>query len=351
MRIGIIGTGQLGRMLALAGLPLGHDFIFYDYAAKQSYDSLNTNRKAQDCSLEAFIKLCDVLTYESENTPLAPLQELENLKTPVYPPLKALEKAQHRFREKTYFQTLGIPTAAFKLIKSPTDLSELLNTSSLGWPLILKTSTEGYDGRGQVLVKSKEDLVAAWKLLGQQECIAEAFISFSRELSIIGCRSTTGEIVYYPLAENKHEAGILRISTAPAPNTSAIEEQARSYLRMLLEDSNYCGILALELFESSNGHLVANEMAPRVHNSGHWSLDGSSCSQFENHIRAITNMPLGDPQLLAPIITMVNFIGQVPDLSTFLKSPNHHVHLYGKEPRPNRKMGHLTVLDPPTTMD
>lgn len=331
--IGILGAGQLGRMLALAGYPLGHRFRFLD-SASDSPAGLLADHLALDfadiSALEQFANELDVVTYEFENVPVDAARHLENF-APVYPPPIALEKAQDRFVEKSFFQELGIPTLRFT-----TDLS---NADEIGFPVVLKTRRMGYDGKGQRIVHSEAELAAE----KAADCILEEFISFDQELSIIAVRDKSGETKFYPLIENHHREGILRLSLVPGNVSAELQRQTEEYAARVMSALNYIGVLTIEFFERG-GHLLANEMAPRVHNSGHWTIEGAITSQFENHVRAVANAPLGSTSPLGAC-AMVNLIGTLPDVSSILKIEGAHLHLYDKAPRPKRKLGHITLVE------
>jgi 5-(carboxyamino)imidazole ribonucleotide synthase len=290
-------------------------------------------------ALKRFARGLDIVTYEFENVPVDPARFLSR-RVAVFPPPEALEAAQDRLTEKRFFEHLGIPTPAFVAVDTWDDLKTALN--DIGLPAVLKTRRFGYDGKGQVVIRKTEDVSGAWQSLGGVPLILEGFVAFEREVSILAVRSRNGETVFYPLIENHHRDGILRLSLCPAPgDTSELQHEAEAYARSALEALNYVGVLAIEFFER-NGHLLANEMAPRVHNSGHWTIEGAEVSQFENHLRAITGWPLGSTATVG-YSAMLNLIGTLPDLRTVLAMDNVHLHLYGKTPRPNRKLGHITL--------
>jgi len=347
-KIGVLGAGQLGRMLALAGYPLELDFHFYDTSGSPSVGlgeiTIDTDAKLDNPELASFIKSVDVVTYEFEHLPLALTQHIEK-QTTLYPPSKSIQVCQNRAEEKALFTKLGIPTPKYHIINSEDELRSAV--SDLGCPVVAKTTTEGYDGKGQFVIRSAEQCEEAWKTIGQTEnghitLIAEAFVNFQRELSIIAVRSPDDNMAVYPLAENDHHEGILRYSTAPATNVKTeIAEQATQYIKELMHELGHVGILTLELFETENGPM-ANEMAPRVHNSGHWSIEGAPCSQFENHLRAVSGLPLGNTEANRPTC-MINIIAEKGDINSIMTLPYAHVHLYGKEERPGRKLGHITV--------
>ena len=342
MNVGIIGAGQLGRMLALAGYPLGHAFRFLDPAADACAGQvapLITRPYDDPEGLSDLASWADVVTYEFENVPATATDRLAG-RVPLFPPPRALEIAQDRLATKTFFRRLGIPTADFAPVASLTDLRDAV--ASLGTPCILKTRRLGYDGKGQAVISVPDDLSSAWETLGAGDHILEAFVPFDRELSVIAVRGRDGTIALYDLVENHHRSGILRLSLAPAPSTTpALRAAAEAYARAVLTDLDYVGVLAIELFER-DGELLANEMAPRVHNSGHWTIEGAETSQFENHVRAVTGLPLGSTALIGPS-AMINIIGDLPPSEPLLAVPGAHLHLYGKAPRPGRKLGHVTV--------
>jgi len=342
-KIGILGAGQLGRMLALAGYPLELDFFFYDTTGSPSvglgHVSSDKSANLDNPELKKFIDSVDVVSYEFEHLPLELAQHIEQTST-LHPSSRSLDVCQDRAKEKALFDRLGIPTPAYRIINSEQQLIEAID--ELGLPVVVKTTTEGYDGKGQFVIKQVDQCQEAWTTIGNRTLIVEAFVNFSRELSIIAVRSIDDSIEVYPLAENQHNDGILRYSTAPAPRVDEeIAAQARSYAKELIHELDHVGILTLELFETDKG-LVANEMAPRVHNSGHWSIEGAPCSQFENHLRAITGMPLGSTEASKPTC-MINIIGEKGDINGLLELPYAKVHLYAKEERPGRKLGHVTV--------
>jgi 5-(carboxyamino)imidazole ribonucleotide synthase len=340
MRIGIIGAGQLGRMLALAGYPLGLRFTFLD----QGLDSpgaqvgeMITGAFDDPDKLLELANAVDVITFDVENVPVTAVSEIA-LRRPFWPPVAALGASQDRLHEKTLFRTLRIPTPEFAAVDSLADLRGAVER--IGIPGVLKTRRLGYDGRGQFFLCKPADIETAWNELGSVPLIYEGFVDFSREVSIIGVRSTRGEMRCYPLSANTHSAGILRFSTAPYRH-AGLQKQAETYLRKLLKHFDYAGVLTIEFFVRG-GKLIANEMAPRVHNSGHWTIEGAQTSQFENHVRAILGLPLGST---APVghSGMLNFIGTIPPVANILRMPGVHFHSYGKEPRANRKLGHCTV--------
>jgi 5-(carboxyamino)imidazole ribonucleotide synthase len=333
--IGILGAGQLGRMLALAGYPLGMRFRFLDPALDSPAGLLAdhlTFDYSDEAALTQFANGLAVITYEFENVPIGAARYLEKFVS-VYPPPLALEKAQDRFVEKSFFCELGIPTPMFT--------TEINN--GFGFPAVLKTRRMGYDGKGQVVVRSETDLNHELKNSSTDDLILEEFISFDRELSIIGVRKKSGEMGFYPLVENHHKDGILRLSLVTGQVSVQLQKQAEEYSKAVMNALNYVGILAIEFFER-DGQLLANEMAPRVHNSGHWTIEGAVTSQFENHVRALSDSPLGSTDPLG-ICAMVNLIGNLPDVKSILKIDGAHLHLYDKAPRTKRKIGHVTFVE------
>jgi 5-(carboxyamino)imidazole ribonucleotide synthase len=350
MKIGILGAGQLGRMLALAGYPLGHSVLFFDQAPGESTAGIGTTHVgsfSDKHALTTFAKQCDVVTYEFENVPCESAQFLAST-LPVYPPPRALEVSQDRIVEKTFVQNLGIATPRFEAAASEGELLEACK--KVGVPCIAKTRRFGYDGKGQARISTLEDVPAVWKALGGTPLIVEGFVQFSRELSVIAARDLHGEIGIYPLAHNEHVDGILHRTEIPAPELSPIlRQEAQAIATKILEELSYVGVIAIELFQVGE-HLLVNEMAPRVHNSGHATIDGMVTSQFENHIRAITGMHLGSTEARARSV-MYNLVGNLPDTKEISAIPDAKIHLYGKSPRAGRKLGHITLLNPSESME
>ena len=339
MRIGIIGAGQLGQMLGFAAKDLDVEVRFLD--PSDSPPAAVCGKVIQSpyddpVALIALAETCDVITYEFENVPVEALHHIEGL-APIYPPATALRYSQDRLHEKQMFDALDIPLAPYHAIGSRADLDAA--AEKLGLPMVVKTRRFGYDGKGQFVVRETEDLDAAWQALGEHPLIAEQWVPFDFEISCIGARNVGGEIAIYPISRNVHVDGILRTSRSPvdAPELSDI---ASEYVHRLLDHLNYVGVLALELFVVGD-RLLANEFAPRVHNSGHWTIEGSATSQFENHLRAILGRPLGSTDSLGHA-GMINLIGDIPE-SLRSGSPGN-LHDYGKSPRPGRKLGHITVI-------
>lgn len=342
MTIGILGGGQLGYMLALAGYPLDFHFRFLDPSPQAPVGRIASRVTADYTDFEALEKFAHglaLVTYEFENVPVEAARFLQKI-VPVYPPPQALQTAQDRLSEKSLFQKLQIPTTEFVPVNSAEEL--LSAVARLGLPSVLKTCRLGYDGKGQWVLRGKEDLEEVSKEIPAVPLVLEKFVNFSRELSILAVRGRSGEIAFYPLVENHHRGGILRLSLAPAPHlTEKLQRAAENAARRVLEALDYVGVLAIELFEC-DGKLLANEMAPRVHNSGHWSIEGAVTSQFENHLRAVSGLPLGSTATLGHS-AMLNLIGEVPEPSELLAVPDAHLHLYGKSSRPGRKVGHVTL--------
>jgi 5-(carboxyamino)imidazole ribonucleotide synthase len=341
MRIGIIGAGQLGQMLALAGYPFALRFLFLDASADApgaQVGPIITGAFDDPASLERLAADTDVVTYEFENVPVSALQAVATTR-PCNPPVEALRVSQDRLLEKELFGRLGIPTPPFRAVDSLADLRAAV--AAIGLPAVLKTRRLGYDGRGQRYLRKPADVDAAWEAIGGVPLILEGFVDFDREVSIIGARSTRSETRCYPLCGNTHREGILRVTLAPATN-ARLQKAAERHLRRVMDHFGYAGVLTIEFFVQ-RGRLVANEMAPRVHNSGHWTIEGAVTSQFENHLRAILGMPLGDTKPVGHS-AMVNFIGTMPERDRVLALPGVHHHDYGKSPRAGRKLGHATIV-------
>jgi 5-(carboxyamino)imidazole ribonucleotide synthase len=341
MTIGVLGAGQLGRMLALAGYPLGLDFLFLDrepgtpaaQVAPSLYGSFT-----DPVLLDELARRCEVITFDWENVPAAALDHLAG--APLAPPRAALATAQDRILEKALFAKLGIPTNRHCAVDTLSDLTNAVK--QIGLPGVLKTRRLGYDGKGQQVLRKPADVDSAWQALGNAALIYEAFVPFDYEISVIGVRSTTGEIAIYPLNRNLHRDGILRLTRAPL-RSATLETAARRYIRKALAHFEYVGVLTIEFF-IQRGKLIANEMAPRVHNSGHWTIEGAMTSQFENHLRAILGLPLGDTDALGHS-AMINLIGTFPDRAKLLAEPALFLHDYGKQERPGRKLGHCTLVE------
>jgi 5-(carboxyamino)imidazole ribonucleotide synthase len=342
--VGILGGGQLARMMALAGARLGLRFRVVDTVA----DACASQVAPLICAdyndfdaITAFSDGIDVVTFDFENVP-ADTAMFVATRVPVFPNPQALAIAQDRLEEKQLFQRLGMATPEFRTVDSREELEA--GCAQVGFPAILKTRRLGYDGKGQIRLKSADDLNAAWAKLGDVPLILESMVPFERELSVVAVRAQGGEFKTYPLTQNFHQNSILSASLSPAPDTGAIDATAVGYAGKLAEELDYVGVFALELFVHQ-GRLLANEMAPRVHNSGHWTIEGARTSQFENHLRAVLGLPLGATTAHETSV-LLNWIGEVPDALPVLKEPLGHWHDYGKTPRPGRKVGHATVTGP-----
>jgi 5-(carboxyamino)imidazole ribonucleotide synthase len=349
VRVAIVGGGQLGRMLVQAGERLGIACVTLDPAADSpaaqvgpaivgAYDDMT--------ALGRLIDGADVITYEFENVPVDAMRALTG--PPVLPPPAALEAAQDRIAEKTLFTDVGLPVPTFAAVDDLASLAAAVD--AVGLPAVLKSRRFGYDGKGQAVLRHAELAADAWRAVGEVASILEAFVPFERELSIVAVRAADGELRCYPLVENHHREGILRVSYAPAPDlTDELQGVAEAHARAIGERLGYVGVFAIELFQAG-GTLLGNEMAPRVHNSGHWTIEGAETSQFENHLRAVCGLPLGDTGVRGHV-AMVNVIGREPDAAAILAIPRAHLHSYGKQARPGRKLGHVTVLaDDPDTL-
>jgi len=340
MNVGIVGGGQLARMLALAGYPLGVHFQILDPAADacagQVAPLMQSDYHDEAC-LESLAAWADVVTFDFENVPAEAARALEGRIT-VYPPAEALALAQDRLSEKTLFWEMGIPTPTFATVDSLEELQSAALRVEL--PAVLKTRRLGYDGKGQRVLRTAEDIEPAWRALGHAPLILESFVPFEGEVSIVAVRGHDGATALYPLVENHHRDGILRLSRAPC-GMPELEREGWDYARRLLDRLNYVGVLAIEFFVK-DGRLIANEIAPRVHNSGHWTIEGAETSQFENHLRAILGLPLGSTTAIG-CSAMVNGIGDLPGRAAVLAIPGAHYHAYGKTPRPGRKVGHITL--------
>jgi 5-(carboxyamino)imidazole ribonucleotide synthase len=339
--LGILGGGQLARMLALAGAPLGVRFLIVDNVADACAGQVAPLLAADwrdFVALEKFATRIDVATFDFENIPAETAHWLST-HTRVSPNPHALALAQDRLAEKTMFRDLGLDTPKFEAVDSFADLERAAQT--IGYPAVLKTRRLGYDGKGQYRLRSAGDLDTAWQALGGVPSILEAWIAFDREVSVIAVRGRDGAFSTYPLVQNWHSDGILSASLAPAPDSAELAVAATRHARAIAEHLDYVGVFALELFVR-DGSLMGNEMAPRVHNSGHWSIEGAACSQFENHVRAVLGLPLGDTSALG-VSVMLNWIGQLPDAQVILRESRAHWHDYGKAPRAGRKVGHATL--------
>ncbi|MFZ4516116.1 MAG: 5-(carboxyamino)imidazole ribonucleotide synthase [Acidimicrobiia bacterium] len=340
--VAVLGGGQLGRMLGLAAIPLGIEVRFLDPAPNppaQAVGPCVTAALDDLAAIDAFIEGATVVTYEWEGVPAAIAEHIAS-RVPIAPGPMALARAQDRLAEKELFASLDIPTAPYRRVDSLDALHDAVRV--LGTPALLKTRTGGYDGKGQARINDESEIARAWDEIGQQPAILEGWVPFAFECSIIAARRATGEVQIYAIPENTHRNGILRTSIVPAPKLAPeLQTQGDDFIRRLLDALDYVGVIALECFVTSEG-LVANEFAPRVHNSGHWTIEGAQTSQFEQHVRAICDLPLGSPALVGAS-AMLNCIGALPDSAGVLAIPGAHLHTYGKAPRLGRKVGHVTV--------
>ncbi len=339
MKVGVIGGGQLGRMLALAGTPLGMQFSFLDPATDACAAALGEHLLGDYDSqqhLKQLAQSVDVVTFEFENVPAETVAYLSQF-VPVYPNAESLRIARDRLNEKMLFEKLGIPVTKFADVLSQEGLEQ--GVAKVGLPAILKTRTMGYDGKGQKVLRSTADVQGAFSELGNVPCLLEGFVDFSSEVSVIAVRARDGETRCYPLAHNTHHDGVLHLSIASQAHP--LQELAQDYACRVLNELDYVGTLGFEFFVVDNG-LMANEIAPRVHNSGHWTTEGAQCSQFENHLRAIVGLPLGSTAKLGHS-AMLNCIGRMPTAQQILQIADTHVHDYSKEEKPGRKVGHITL--------
>ncbi|RFF29330.1 5-(carboxyamino)imidazole ribonucleotide synthase [Wenzhouxiangella sediminis] len=342
MKVGILGGGQLARMMAQAGIPLGCEFVFLDPKADACAGQLGELVVAEweDASALDRLSACDRITCDFENVPATVLERLADAGHPVRPAANAFAAAQDRLTEKRLFESLDIEVAPFAPVSGRTDLLDALDR--IGYPALLKTRRMGYDGKGQYLLRTPEDLEPAWAELGDHELILEGWVDFDFECAITVVRNAEGEMRCYPLSRTVHADGMLRLAAAPANVDAGLRERAEACGRLLAEHLDYVGCLTLELFVAGD-RILGNEFAPRVHNSAHWTIEGAVCSQFENHIRAVCDLPLGATALRAPAL-MFNWIGAMPSTDALLNVPDLHWHDYGKQSRPGRKVGHATLL-------
>jgi len=345
--IGIVGGGQLGRMLALAAAQLGYECHVYapdaESVAAQVSARFTQGAFDDEAALARFAAEVDVATYEFENIPTAPLRAMAGI-VPLHPPVEALETAQDRLEEKGFIQSLGGRPAPYAGIDDLAGLEAAL--AGIGAPSILKTRRFGYDGKGQVRIEAPDEAAAAWDAVRGQPSVLEGFIAFDAEFSILLCRAADGEIVFWDSPRNRHEGGILVASSVPAgPGLGKAIAEGRALADRIAETLDHVGVMAVEFF-AVGGEAIFNEMAPRVHNSGHWTIEGARTSQFENHVRAICGLPLGATGLASPRIEMTNLVGaEAGGWREILADPAAHLHLYGKaDARPGRKMGHVTRL-------
>jgi len=341
-RLGILGGGQLGRMIALAGYPLGVRSTVLDPSDDPCAGQVCQHIRGEFDDYRALYELAqmsDVVTYEFENVPMETALWLSE-RVPVFPPPRALEVSQDRLVEKTFLQSLGIPTPPFAGVESRAEFDNAIRT--IGLPAVMKTRRFGYDGKGQMVLRTLADAEEAWLQLGGRPLILEGFVPFDREVSLLCVRGRDGATAFYPLVENEHREGMLYRSLAPALHTGEeLTERAIEYASRILAELDYVGVLAIEWFQDG-ARLLVNEMAPRVHNSGHWTTEGSVTSQFENHVRAVLGWPLGSTACVGHS-AMFNLIGVQPEWNTVLQQPGVHLHWYGKEPKPRRKVGHITM--------
>ena len=342
MKLGILGGGQLGRMLAIAGFQHAVTCRFLEPASESVAAATGERIRGEFedfAALYEFAQGLSKITYEFENVPVESVRWL-NERVPVRPGPEILAVAQDRLAEKNFFASQGIPVPGYRAVHTRQDLENALQV--LGFPAVLKTTRFGYDGKGQAIIQSSQDIDCCWQKLSGRPLILEQFVAFDRELSILAVRSSQGQLAFYPLCENHHQHGILRWSRSPiVPAMNALQKRAEDLARTTLEYFNYVGVLAIELFDVG-GELLVNEMAPRVHNSGHWTIEGAETSQFENHLRAVLGWPLGRTNALGHSF-MYNLIGQIPDVTQILKLPAVHYHNYGKTARTGRKLGHITI--------
>ncbi|HOV96765.1 MAG TPA: 5-(carboxyamino)imidazole ribonucleotide synthase [Thermomonas sp.] len=343
--VGILGGGQLARMMALAGAPLGLRFLVLDTVADAcagQFAPMVVGDYTDQSALAQFASQVDVATFDFENVPAQSAQWLTD-RVSVFPGPPALATAQDRLAEKTLFRELGIPVPPFAAIGTLAELQAAVQ--GIGTPCILKTRRLGYDGKGQFRIKTPADVDAAWAALGAQAghvgLILEGFVAFQRELSVVAVRGRDGQFRAWPLTENWHVDGVLSASLAPAQVENTLRDSALGYAQALAEALDYVGVFALELF-CRDGELLANEMAPRVHNSGHWTIEGSETCQFQNHLRAVLGLPLGSTRMLGHAC-MLNWLGAMPDANAVLAEAGGHWHDYGKQPRAGRKVGHATL--------
>ncbi|XBQ17279.1 MAG: 5-(carboxyamino)imidazole ribonucleotide synthase [Oceanicaulis sp.] len=346
-RVGVLGGGQLGRMLALAGARMGLDVVIFDPepdcpASRVAAETITAPYEDLD-AVARFAKSVSAVTYEFENVPVQTAKTAGE-HAPLRPGANALEAAQDRLVEKTFLNGNGAPTVAFMQVDDAEGARAA--AGKLGVPSILKTRRFGYDGKGQQVIREVSEAADAFTAIGARPAILEAFAPFVRELSIVAARDLDGTVSAFPLAENRHEGGILRETIAPAEASDAVRSEALRIVTALLDALEYVGVLAVELFELEDGSLLVNEIAPRVHNTGHWTMDACLCDQFEQHMRAVAGWPLGDPAPFAPA-RMINLIGSdADDWRRWLAEPGAVLHLYGKrQAREGRKMGHVNLVE------
>lgn len=342
--LGILGGGQLAQMMARAARPLGVSCIAVDPnpdACAASDTELWVSAYDDHDTLLKLAERADVVTFEFENVPTSSLELLAG-RVRIDPNAEALRVSSDRIAEKRFFESTGVPIGPFREVSSASDLDDAVR--DLGLPAVVKSCSGGYDGKGQRVLRTESDTIEARDWIGSTRCIYESFVTFDRELSIIACRSNDGDFVTYPLAENTHEQGMLVRSIAPASVTDETETQASRAARKIAERLGYVGVFAIEFFDVG-GRLLANEMAPRVHNTGHWTIEGAETSQFENHVRAVMGLPLGATDSIGHS-AMLNIIGKRPGRDVLSGVTGAHMHDYAKAERRGRKIGHITVTDP-----
>ena len=340
--IGILGGGQLAQMLALDGYPLGFRFVFFDPIADACAGLVGELMVADynnEMALEEFSKKCDFVTYDFENVPVSAAEFVAKRST-IFPDPKVLAIAQDRLKEKLLFKSLDIPIANFHTVDSYSELVFAAKSSENNG--FLKTRTLGYDGKGQHRITPKTDLKSLWNKIEGGSFVLEHAIKFDREISVIVVRNLVGDTRFYDLCENKHKQGILTTTLVPAKESEA-SKNAYKYAQKIADTLNYVGVLVIEMFETSDG-LFINEMAPRVHNSGHWSIEGAVTSQFENHLRAGMGLKIGSTAMSQGFSAMINWIGEIPDIALNTKEKGLYWHIYGKQNRKGRKVGHATVV-------
>lgn len=340
--IGVLGGGQLVRMLALAGYPLGMKVLCYEAIADICASQVTTvvqGDYSDEKTLARFLKSVDCVTFETENIPITCAQFVAQ-HSQLMPGVKALKITQDRLYEKELLNQLNISTTKFAKVNSWQELTAALDT--LGFPGILKTRRHGYDGKGQAVIRDLQGAKKSWDELQHQDLIYETFVNFDYEVSLISVSAPSGEVKFYPLITNQHKNGILHVSQV-FPEVHSLQQKAEDYARQLIKEFNYIGVMTIEFFVLQD-NLIANEIAPRVHNTGHWTIEGATTSQFENHLRAISDLPLGETNARGRV-AMVNLIGTEPRIDEVLRIPGAHYHTYGKEPRQGRKLGHITLCE------
>lgn len=342
MKVGILGGGQLGLMLARAAEDLGLETLVLDPKPDAVASQVAAHLAVDwddDAALDALVD-CDVVTFEFENVPTAIVEKLAS-RVAVHPSPASLAISGDRVAEKNLFGELGIETAPFASVDTRADLDRTL--SKIGLPAILKTRRLGYDGKGQVVLRSEADVDSAWMALGGRALILEGFVAFEREISVFAARARDGSMRYWPATENDHVDAILHVSRAPAEAvTPELFDSAAHALQTIMEKLDYVGVLVVEFFQLGE-RLIANEMACRVHNSAHWTIEGAPTSQFENHLRAVAGLPLGETEVTR-YSAMINLVGRIPELTGLERDPDTHIHIYGKSAVPGRKLGHVTLV-------